>query len=283
MPGVRIVTDSTADLGTELARRYNVPVIPFYTIFESESYRDGIDITADRLFEMVREKGCLPTTSAPSPGVYMSAFQEVLQESDELIYIGISSKFSAGVQNARMAADMLPPGRVRIIDSENLSTGIGILVIFACDLAAKGATADEIVTAVSDARPKVRTSFIIDTLDYLRMGGRCSGVQALASSLLHLRPVISVVDGGMVVSAKVRGSRKRALDHLVSEFQANVPSFVPDRVFVTQTGCPEDALHLVDSIKKVAPDTREILSTKAGSVISSHCGPGTIGIIYMTK
>jgi len=156
-------------------------------------------------------------------------------------------------------------------------------VLLACELAAAGKTARDIASAVTAVIPRVRTSFIIDTLDYLRMGGRCSGVQALVGNLLRIRPVIAVVDGGMVVAGKVRGTRKKALDTLLGDFRANSSHLVPDRVFVTHTGCHEDALYLMDGIREAAPAVREVLETTAGAVVASHCGPNTIGILYIVE
>lgn len=207
----------------------------------------------------------------------------VVVRDGQVVYIGISSKFSSGTPNARLAAGGFPDGKVTVIDSANLSTGIGLQVLLARDLAAAGKPAREIARAVAGAIPRVRTSFIIDTLDYLRMSGRCSGVQALVGTLLQIRPVISVVDGGMVVSGKVRGPRKKALDRMLHDFEADSARVATDRVFVTHTGCHEDAVYLMDGIRRAAPAVKEALETTAGAVIASHCGPNTIGILHMIR
>lgn len=280
MARVKIITDSTADLGPDLAAKYGISVVPYIVNFGSESYRDGVDISTARLFELVAARGTLPKTAAPNPAQFRAVFEEATQDGSDVVYIGISSQFSSGTPNARLAADSLPAGKVTVIDSANLSSGIGLLVLLASELAAAGKSAPEIATAVAEAIPRIRTSFVIDTLDYLRMGGRCSAVQALAGALLQIRPVISVVDGGMTVSAKIRGPRKKALNKMLEDFQADAPRVVRDRVFVTHTGCHEDAVYLMDGIRAAAPDVREILEASAGAVIASHCGPNTIGILY---
>ncbi|MGE5585474.1 MAG: DegV family protein [Bacillota bacterium] len=283
MARVKIITDSTADLSPGLVQKYGITVVPYVVNFGSDSFQDGVDISAVRLFEMVAERGMLPKTSAPNLGQFHRVFEEALKDAGEVVYIGISSKFSSGTPTAKLAAADFPEGKVTVIDSANLSTGIGLQVLLACDLAAAGTPAHAIASAVGGIIPCVRTSFIIDTLDYLRMGGRCSGVQALVGTLLQIRPVISVVDGGMVVSGKVRGSRRKALDKLLDDFEADSARVVPDRVFVTHTGCHEDALYLMDGIRSAAPAVREVLETTAGAVIASHCGPNTIGILYTVQ
>lgn len=283
MPTVKIITDSTADLSPELVRRYGITVVPYTVNFGSESFTDGIDISTPSLFEMVSERQALPKTSAPSPEAFHGVFEEALRDGSEVVYIGISSKFSSGTQNARLAADGFPEGKVSVIDSANLSTGIGLQVILACELAASGKPAREIASTLMEVASRIRTSFVIDTLDYLRMGGRCTGVQALVGAILQMRPIISVVDGGMIVAGKVRGPRKKALDKLLENFSADSSRVVLDRVFVTHTGCHDDALYLVDGIRKAVPAVREVHETVAGAVIASHCGPGTIGILYMVE
>ncbi len=283
MPQVRIVTDSTSDLGPRTIRDHGVEVVPYTVNFGSDSYVDGSEITASKLFEMVSERRALPKTSAPSPDVFRRVFESALCDADEVVFVGISSKFSSGTQNARLAAAGIGGDRVVVVDSANLSSGIGLQVVAACELAAAGKTAREIASELARISPRVRTSFIIDTLDYLRMGGRCTGVQALVGTMLQMRPIISVVDGAMVVAEKVRGPRRKALDRLLERFAQDASCVSPDRVFVTHTGCEDDAASLTERIRDIAPAVKEVVQTTAGAVIASHCGPGTIGIIYMVK
>ena len=285
MPGIRILTDSTADLTRELIERYSLIVVPLVVQFDQESYRDGVDIDIQSLFRLVEKHGQLPKTASPSPGAFKEAFEQATADGSQAIYIGLSTHLSSTVQNARIAADLFPAGQVRVFDSANLSTGIGLLVLYAADLARAGKNADEIMAALEEARPKVRSSFVIDTLEYLYKGGRCSGVQALVGSLLKLRPVIAVVDGRMEVATKVRGARHKGFDYMLAEFEQHASQGLvrPERVFVTHTGTPDDAAFLMGEIQRIMPGVQATIETPAGSVIGSHCGPGTIGILYMLK
>ncbi len=285
MAGISIITDSTADLSRELTARYGLTVVPLTVIFGQDTYNDGIDIDTQRLFELVEQNGKLPKTSSPSPEVFRSVFGQVTSGGGQALYIGISSKFSSSVQIAALAASTFPEGQVRVFDSANLSTGIANLVLYACDLVSQGKQMDEILAALEAARPKVRTSFKIDQLDYMHMGGRCTGVQALLSSVLKIRPVISVMDGGMIVAGKVRGSSRKSLDWMMDRFEEDVKLGLvkADRVFLTHTGVHEDAVYMAQRVSEIMPEMKEILETPAGSVIGSHCGPGTIGILYMLK
>lgn len=283
MSGISIMTDSTADLGRELVARYGVTVVPLAVVFGQDAYRDGVDIDTKRLFELVEQNKRLPKTSSPSPEVFRSVFEEAVADGGQALYIGISSKFSASVQNAALAAGTFPEGQVHVFDSANLSTGIAHLVLYACDLVSQGRQMGEILRLLEAARPKVRTSFKLDRLDYMHMGGRCTGVQALLSSVLKIRPVICVVDGGMIVAGKVRGSSRKSLDWMMDRFEEDVRQGLvrEDRVFLTHTGVHEDAVYMAECVREIMPAMKEIFETPAGSVIGSHCGPGTIGILYI--
>lgn len=283
MSGISIITDSTADLSQELISRYRITVVPLAVVFGQDTYKDGVDIDTKRLFELVEENQELPKTSSPSPQAFRSVFDEAVAGGRQALYVGISSKFSSAVQNASLAASAFPEGQVRVFDSANLSTGIAHLVLYACDLVSQGRQMDDVLAALEMARPKVRTSFKIDQLDYMHMGGRCTGVQALLSSVLRIRPVISVVDGGMIVAGKVRGSIRKSLDWMMDRFREDVKRGLVrrDRVFLTHTGVHEDAVYMAGRVREIMPEMTQILETPAGSVVGSHCGPGTIGILYM--
>lgn len=285
MPSIRILTDSTADLSPELLAANDVRVVPLLVQFGEESYQDGIEINTDQLFQMVAERNQLPKTASGSPAVFRRYFEEATADGSKALFIGISAKFSATIQNAQIAASEFPEGRVRVFDSRNLSTGIGLQVLRACDLARQGKSMEEILADLETYQAGVRTSFVIDTMDYLYKGGRCSGMQALVGTLLKIRPIISVVDGGMIVAAKIRGARKKSLDWMLERFaeDARAGRVRPERVFVTHTGTPEDAAYMRDEVRRILPEVQEVIETRAGSVIGSHCGPGTIGILYATK
>ncbi len=276
---IHIVTDSTSDLSPELVVRHGLSVVPLSVHIAGKTFLDDFLVTGPELFALVEESGELPKTAAPSVGEFVAAFSLP----GDVIYIGISSRLSASVANARLAAETLPPGKVRVIDSLNLSTGLGLLVLRAADLRDQGASIDEIERGVQEALPKIRMSFVIDTMKYLYMGGRCTALQSLMGGLLHIRPVIHArPDGTLGVKDKVRGSRARALDTMLRDFEVHRDQVDPRRVFITHPDSDEDAAYLAAELVRYVP-VQEVLTTHAGAVVSSHCGPGTIGILYMLK
>lgn len=275
---IHIVTDSTSDLSPEMISQYQVGIIPLAVFIQGKTYRDKLEITLAELFHSVETTGQLPKTSAPPIAEFLPHFDHA----DEVIFIGISSKLSATIQNAVLTADELGK-RVRVIDSLNLSTGIGQLVMLAAEMREHGCSAAEIEAGVRAAIPRVRTSFTIDTLEYLYKGGRCSAMQSVVGSLLKIRPVIEVLpDGTLGVKERLRGSRAKTLASMIETFRKDLPQIDLHRVFITHTGCHVDAEYLRLELQKIAP-IEELAVTLAGSVIGSHCGPNTIGIIYMLK
>jgi DegV family protein with EDD domain len=281
---VNIITDSTSDLGQEVAARFGVKVIPLYVFAGGKDYIDGVNITLPELFQSVQDTGQLPKTSAPTVTDFIKAFREP----GDTIYIGISSKVSVTFHNAWMAREQLmqengKDREIYVIDSLNLSTGLGQLVLKAADLRDQGLPAAEIARQVGEAVSKVRTSFIVENLDYLYKGGRCSALQNIVSSMLHIRPIIAVrSDGTLGVKAKTRGTRMRALQVMIDDFCENLPNIDLTRVFISHTGCLEDAEYMRSKLLEAAP-IQEVLITKNGSVIASHCGPDTTGILYLLK
>jgi DegV family protein with EDD domain len=274
-----IISDSTCDLSPELVKQFNLEIIPLSVLVAGKNYLDGVEITTPMLFDLVEKNGELPKTSAPS----IEAYKEVFDKYPELVYIGISSKLSASYQSCLLALEGSDPQKKIAIDSLNLSTGIGLLVLMASELSQKGLSASQIAEQINQAIPKVRTSFVIDTLDYLHKGGRCSAMELVVGSLLKIRPVIEVQpDGTLGIKDKIGGSRKKALLSMVNEVIAKKGGLDPHRAFVTHCACPEDAEFLKDELEKLGV-FGEILITEAGSTIASHCGPKTIGILYLTK
>ncbi len=275
---VTISTDSCADLSSALIRDRDIKVIPLQVLVDGRNIRDG-EMSLEELFASVEKTGQLPKTSAPA----VADFIDFYAGSEEVVFIGISEKLSATIQSARLATSELKSQRIFIVDSKNLSTGIGLLVIKAADLRDHGLNAQQIASELEKLVAKVRTSFVIDTMEYLYKGGRCSGLQALAGSLLQIRPIITVQeDGTLGVKHKIRGSRAKALNTLLSDFKADLPDIDLQRVFVTHTSYPEDADYLVEELKKLAP-VEQVLVTSAGATIASHCGPRTIGILYLKR
>ncbi|MFZ5353263.1 MAG: DegV family protein [Bacillota bacterium] len=282
MNKVRIVTDSTSDLSSDILQKHNISVVPLYVVFGEESLRDGIDITTKELYERVKRDGLLPKTSAPSPADFINVFKPIIEAGEDIVYIGISTFLSSTVQNAKLAAQELPEGRIEIVDSLNLSTGIGMLVMKASDLAAEGLSAREVADKVSDYIPKVKTRFIIDTLDYLYKGGRCSALQSFVGGLLKIKPIVAVKDGRMLLEEKIRGKREKVLANMLDNVMLDVDNMDDARVFITHSMSHEDAVYLQKELKDKLK-VKEILTTDAGCVISSHCGPNTIGIIFISK
>jgi DegV family protein with EDD domain len=274
---VTIITDSTADLSPELVARHQLVVIPLLVNLAGNTYFDGVNLSTDDLFELVNKFGKLPQTAAPS----IVTFQKAFNQPGEFVYIGLSSQLSSTFQNATLAAADPPQDKVHLVDSLNLSTGIGLLVCKAAELRDQGLPAAKIAEKIKNAIPRVRTSFVIETMDYLYKGGRCTPLQHLVGSLLRIRPVIEVKpDGTMGVKDKIRGTRKKALDSMLIDLQAHLDEFDRHRIFITHTGCNADAQYLADEIRIMcSPD--EICITRAGTVVTSHCGPNTIGILYL--
>ena len=277
---ITILTDSCADLNQDLISKFSIHIISLTVFINEKIYHDGIDLNLPELYHQVEVSGELPKTSAPSVAEFQTFFQSF---PGDLIYTGISSKLSATCQNAFLAAENLPDRHIHVIDSRNLSTGIGLLVLKAADLRDQGLGADEIEKEIRSLLPKVHTSFMVDTLDYLYKGGRCTAIENIVGSLLKIRPVIEVkIDGSLGIKEKTRGTRKKALTCLLDDFKAHLPNVDLQRVFVTHSGCDEDGEFLAAELRNIAP-IREIHITTAGCTISSHCGPGTIGILYLER
>jgi DegV family protein with EDD domain len=275
---LNILTDSCADLSQQLLSAHQVEAIPLHVLINGKDYLDN-QLTLNDLFSSVDHTGELPKTAAPS----VNEFIEYFKRDVPTIYVGLSSQLSATMQNAELASKYLESDQLFIIDSLNLSTGIGLLALKAADLREKGYSPKEIVTTIKSLRCKVKTAFVIDTMDYLYKGGRCTALQAIFGSMLKIRPIIHVrEDGTLGVLDKVRGGRTKALDTLLRNFENDLPNVDLTRVFITHTGCDEDAAYLAENIEKLAP-VKKVLKTLAGSTIASHCGPNTIGILYISK
>jgi DegV family protein with EDD domain len=276
---VEILTDSCADLSSELIDRFKLRIVPLSVFIDGKTFHDSQDIQTQELFHLVEKTGTLPKTSAPS----LLEFYKFFDNCDQALCICIGSPLSATFQNATLAARGSPDHKIVVIDSKNLSTGIGLLVLKAAELNEAGSSLSKIVSEIEATVPKVHTSFIVDTLDYLYKGGRCSALESIAGSLLKIHPVIEVrPDGTMGVKEKIRGSRKKSLEYLLDDFKAHLSEVDLHRVFVTHTGCDEDADYLKKQLLAMAP-IEEVCITTAGATIASHCGPNTIGVLYISK
>lgn len=281
MGKIVIYSDSTCDLNEELVKEHDVKIFPLYVNFENEMYRDGVDITPELLYKKVDECKKLPKTSAASVGDFEQLFNKELEQGNDVILFTIGSTLSSTYQNALLAKDMTDENRVEVIDSLNLSTSIGLMVLKACKLRNMGKNIHEIKQEIDNIVPKVRCKFAIESLEYLHKGGRCSGASRLFGTLLQLKPVIGVKDGKMDVDAKTRGKRK-ALDYMLADIIENKEKVDLDYIMVTHTYADDEAKELQEKLQQEFPEAKVVINN-AGCVISSHCGKGTIGILYIEK
>lgn len=278
MPSIKIFADSTSDLPTSWIEEYNIGIIPLYVVFGEESLRDGIDITPVDLYQRVNEGGELPKTAAPSPSDFMRAFNPYIEKGDQILFISLSSELSSTYQNALIAAGEYPSDQIAVFDSLNLSSAIGLLVKKAAIAAQAGQSLQDIVTLLESVRPEIEAEFVVDTLEYLYKGGRCSGMQNIIGSLLKIRPIIKVAEGKMTPTIRVRGKREKAIEQLLQNAIDKKDLMDQDHILVVHSLAEDDALFLQASLQEVTR-AKVDLST-AGCVISSHCGPQTIGIMY---
>lgn len=279
---IKIISDSTCDLSPELQKSYEIELVPLTVTLGEHSFADGINVFPDDLYAYYSKTKKLPKTAAPTPDEYAHQFQRWVNAGYAVICFAISSDFSASFANAKIAAESFSD--VFVVDSRNLSTGIGLQVLHAAELAAQGMDAADVFAEIEVMREKVRASFIIDTLEYLWKGGRCSGVARLGANMLHLKPGIDVVDGQMSVGKKYRGDLRTCLQKYV-EFKLNGRSDIDlHRIFITHSGMTNGSD--IDFVRKEIQKYQsfdEILVTQAGSTVSTHCGPNTLGILFVTK
>ncbi len=279
---IKITSDSTCDLTKEMLDEHGIELFPLYVTLGGKTLKDGLEVTPDDIFAHVAAGGSLARTAAVTPNDYEARFDELSREYDAVIHVNISSDFSACCQNARIAAGKFK--NVYVVDSRNLSTGHGHVVLEAAKRAEAGMNAKEIVDELErDIVPNVDASFIIDRLDYLAKGGRCSTVTMLGANMLQLKPCIEVVDGKMRVGAKYRGSYEKCVHKYVKERLEGRQDIRPGRIFITHSGCPEgDIAAAREEIEKYQ-SFDEISVTRAGCTVSSHCGPRTLGVLYIRK
>lgn len=279
---VKIIADSTCDLSKDLLEKYNISVIPLHIVLGEKEYRDGLDIHPDEIYQWSDANKEAPKTSAASIADAMELFETSIQECDEIVCFSISGQMSTTSNVLRMAAEELElEEKIHIIDSKNLSTGGGLLVMEAAIMAQNGKNAAEIKEKIEALKPLVRASFIVDTLTFLHRGGRCSGVAALAGGALKLHPKIIVENGSMKPDKKYRGKMSSAILSYVKDLEPQIKNAQSDRVFITHSGCSEDLLEQVTQYVSDLGIFNEILITRAGGVISSHCGPGTLGVLFI--
>lgn len=277
---IRITSDSTCDLSPDYLRAHRVELLPLYTMKGGETFRDGVNIHPQDIFDHVAAGGDLCSTAANNVSDYQELFARLLPECDAIIHIDISADFSSCYQNACVAASELP--NVYVVDSRNLSSGHGHIVCEAVNMAEEGKLSPrEIVDRLNELTSRVEASFLIDRLDYMVKGGRCSMVAALGANLLHLKPCIEVIDGKMKVVKKYRGSYEKCILNYVKDRLQNRDGLVYDRIFITHTPVEDGLVDKVRAAIQECAPFPHIIETQAGCTVSCHCGPGTLGILFI--
>jgi len=279
---IKIIADSTCDLPPALLQKWDVDVLPLQILLGEKAYGDDRRVTPDEIYAWADANRTTPKTAAPTVDSAVKLFRPYLEQGCDMVCFSISQSMSASGNVMRLAAEELEAtDRITVIDSASLSTGVGLLVIEAAAKAQTGASAREIEAHVLSLRDKVRASFVVDTLTYLHRGGRCSGLAAMAGGMLKLHPLIAVSGGKMAPGKKYRGSMTRVIPAYVQEMEAELKKARPERVFITHSGCEEEVVRGVKNYLESLNHFGDVQITRAGSVISSHCGPGTLGVLFI--
>lgn len=278
---IKIIADSTCDISGEIARKYNIEVHPFIVNLGEKSYRDGVDITPKDILTYYKSTGMTSKTAAAAPSEYEELFRKWINDGYDVLFFTISDDFSSAYANACIGAQGME--NVFVIESANLSTGILLEVLAASDMVDSGMDAKEIAESIASMAPKVRSSFVIDTLEFLWKGGRCSGVTALGANFLKLKPCIEVVDGKMVVGKKYRGNIDKVIPQYINDRLSASDKVMRRRAFITHTF---DDMNIVRAAVEQVKSTGlfdEVLSTNAGCTIYTHCGPNTLGVLFVEE
>lgn len=278
---IKIISDSTCDLSKELLEKYDITLVPLTIVKDGQAYQDGITITPAEIFAHVAAGGDLCSTTALNAGEYEDYFRKFANSYDGILHINISAEFSCSYQNACLAAEEFD--NVRVVDSRNLSTGQGLVVLHACKLAQTCSSLDELQKEVQAFTEKVEASFVLDRLEYMVKGGRCSAAAALGANILGLKPCIEVKNGKMSVVKKYRGSYNKCLSAYVKDRLANRDDLERETLFVTRTPVSDDCLNSVKDAVAEYADFENIYWTEAGCTVSCHCGPGTLGVLFVRK
>lgn len=278
---VLITRDSTSDLTQDILDRLAIQTMPLKITLDSKTYTDGVDIDPEFIYQYHAQHGVLPKTSAVNIAEMVDFFKPFVDDGYAIVHFSISSQMSSTYQNSLAAAEEFED--VYVVDTANLSTGEGLLVMKAAEMAQAGHSAKEIFDTVTALTPYVDASFVIDSLEYLHMGGRCSALAAFGANLLKLKPCIEVKNGSMGVGKKYRGKYSETLKTYVNDRIGDYSDIDLDRVFVTHAGCDEKLVKEIrDLVAKTAP-FKEILVTRAGCTVSSHCGANTLGVLFIRK
>ncbi len=279
---IKIITDSTNDLSKDMLEKLDVDVIPLNVSFSSGSYLDGVEITTEELYKKVNELDEIPKTAAIPIMTFVDYFSKYINQGYDVIYFGISRQMSRTYENALLAKEELESDKIYIVDSMNLSTGIGLLVLKACKYRDNNMSAKEIADRLNIDNKLVLSQFAIERMDFLHKGGRCSSIAKLFGTLLKIKPIIAVRDGKMHVMKKPIGKMKIALDIMIKQIVDDKDRLDTDHIIVTHSLAYDYCDYIVSKLKVEFPNV-DIITSVAGCVISSHCGKGTIGILYMVK
>lgn len=277
---IKIFIDSTCDIGPELIEKYDISVTPLTVLLGGEEHLDMVDITPDELYEFVNRTGTLAKTAAANVQGYIDVWKPFIDEGYDIIHFHIGSGFSSTYNNAMIASQEYP-GKVFPIDSENLSSGIALLTLIACEGREKGLTTQEIVAQIKEATPKVRSSFLVGDIDYLYKGGRCSGLAALGANLLKLKPCIEVIDNAMIPGKKYRGKAIDAFSAYVETKLKGKEHLRQDHIFITHSGIEQEIVDAVYAKVKEYQNFENVHFCRASCTISTHCGYGTLGILFI--
>lgn len=283
MKRIRIVADSTCDLSKELIEKYDINIIPLCIMLGDNTFLDGVDITPEEIYKWSDENKTTPKTSAVPFDKIEETLKPMVEAGDDIIFIGISEEMSSTCNRIRIFAEDAEYDRIFVINSKNLSTGIGLQALHAAELRDMGKSAEEIVADIENSRDRVRASFVIDTPTFLARGGRCTAVEAFMASALKIHPEIVVKDGKMGAGRKVRGKPALAVSAYVDGLMPIIKNAEPHRVFVTHSGSDREIINSVKARLEALNLFDEILETQAGGVISSHCGPNTLGVLFYEK
>ncbi len=278
---IKIMSDSTCDLSAELVAKYDIGIVPLIVVKDGQQYRDGVTITPAEIFAHVAAGGDLCSTAALSMGEYEEEFSKYAGQYDGILHISISSEFSSSYQNACLAAGEF--SNVRVVDSRNLSTGQGLVVLKACQLAQTCQSLEQLQQQLQEFTSKVEASFLLDQLDYMVKGGRCSTVVALGANLLNLKPCIEVIDGKMSVVKKYRGRYSKCLASYVADRLSGREDLDKGTLFVTRTPVSDECLEAVAQEVSKYNDFENTYWNEAGCTVSCHCGPSTLGVLFVRK
>lgn len=278
---IRITSDSTCDIG-EYAESRKIDVLPLSVILGTDCFSDGVDITPQNIFDFVEKTNSLPKTSAHNAETYEEYFGRFVSAGDTVIHINISSKSSSSCDNAKEAAKKFEK-KVYVIDSRALSGGQGLLVLKAADFRDEGLSAPEIVSRLNALAPKINTSFVPDRLDYLYKGGRCSRMQMFGANILKIHPLIQMVDGQLVAGKKYRGSMEKCISNYIDDLAAMYPNYDNTRCFITHSSADRELVEVAKEKTKERFSFDQTIETIAGSIITSHCGRNTLGLLFIAE